>query len=152
MRIVLGVDASMFSEEAAQAIMRQFQPQDTEIQVLHVLQTTSISPPPEMAAGYAPELAGLTGTARELVERIARTLRAGGFKVNTVIKEGDARLAIIDSAVEWKADLIVVGSHGRSALQRLLLGSTADSVARTAHCSVEIVRIQSKNRRDSPVR
>jgi nucleotide-binding universal stress UspA family protein len=145
MRIVVGVDDSKFSEEAIQAIVRQFRPQDTEVQVLHVLQPVTVSPPPEMAAGYAPELEGLVGAARELVERMAQTLRARDFKVNTAIKEGDARLTIIDSAVEWKADLIVVGSHGRSVMQRLLLGSTADSVARTAHCSVEIVRIQNKN-------
>ena len=47
---------------------------------------------------------------------------------------------IIDSAAEWRADLIVVGSHGRSGIPRFLLGSVAEFVARHAKCSVEIVR------------
>ena len=78
--------------------------------------------------------------ARELVERIANELRSTGFKVDTAVEVGDIREKIIDSAAEWGADLIVVGSHGRSGIPRLLLGSVAEFVARHAKCSVEIVR------------
>ncbi|MGA3128412.1 MAG: universal stress protein [Candidatus Korobacteraceae bacterium] len=53
---------------------------------------------------------------------------------------GDIREKIIDDASGWGADLIVVGSHGRSGIQRFLLGSMAEFVARHAKCSVEIVR------------
>lgn len=47
---------------------------------------------------------------------------------------------ILDEAKEWKADLIVVGSHGRRGLDRFLLGSTAEAVTMHAHCSVDGVR------------
>jgi nucleotide-binding universal stress UspA family protein len=60
--------------------------------------------------------------------------------VDTAVEKGDVRLKIIDSAAEWNADLIVIGSHGRSGIPRLLLGSVAEFVARNALCSVEIVR------------
>ena len=53
---------------------------------------------------------------------------------------GDIRDTIIDAAAEWRADLIVVGSHGQRGIQRFLLGSVAEFVARHAKCSVEIVR------------
>ena len=53
---------------------------------------------------------------------------------------GDVRMCIIDAAAEWGADLIVVGSHGQRGIRGFLLGSVAESVARHAKCSVEIVR------------
>jgi nucleotide-binding universal stress UspA family protein len=52
---------------------------------------------------------------------------------------------IIDAAEAWKAELIVIGSHGRKGLQRFLLGSVAESIARHAACSVEIIRDPMKN-------
>ncbi len=93
-----------------------------------------------MAPGYAPELAEQKEPARELVERIAKELRSAGFKVDTAVEVGDIREGIIDYAAEWAADLIVIGSHGRRGIQRFLLGSVAEFVARHAKCSVEIVR------------
>jgi len=93
-----------------------------------------------MAPGYAPELEDQKKPARELVERIAKELRAAGFQASTAIEVGDIRESIIDSAAEWRADLIVVGSHGQRGIQRFLLGSVAEFVARHARCSVEIVR------------
>lgn len=140
MRILLAVDDSKFSEEALRAIAAQIQPQGTEVRLLHVLQPIAISAPPQMSAKYAPELQDQGKQARELVERAAKTLRTAGFKVESAVEKGDIRLRIIDSAAEWKADLIVIGSHGRSGIPRLLLGSVAEFVARNALCSVEIVR------------
>jgi nucleotide-binding universal stress UspA family protein len=93
-----------------------------------------------MAQGYFPELEDLKDPARELVESTAEELRNAGFKVDTAVAVGDARVVIIDSAAEWNADLIVVGSHGQGGIPSFLLGSVAESVARHAKCSVEIVR------------
>lgn len=140
MRILVAVDDSKFSEEAVRAIVTQIRPQGAEVHVVHVLQPIAVSPPPQMSAKYAPELEDQGKKAEELVERASKTLRTAGFKVDTAIEQGDIRLKIIDAAAEWHADLIVVGSHGRSAIPRLLLGSVAEFVARNAYCSVEIVR------------
>jgi nucleotide-binding universal stress UspA family protein len=79
-------------------------------------------------------------TAHDLVERVAARLRAHGFPACTSIREDDARSAIVDAAISWKADLIVMGSHGRRGLDRSALGSVAESVMRRAPCSVEIIR------------
>jgi nucleotide-binding universal stress UspA family protein len=95
---------------------------------------------PQMAAGYAPELEAHRKAARRLVERGAKMLVASGFKVATEVREGDIREMIIESATDWSADLVVVGSHGQKGLPHLLLGSVAEAVARHAPCSVEIVR------------
>jgi len=69
---------------------------------------------------------------------LGRTLT---FKVDSVIDKGDVKETILDSAIQWHADLIVVGSHGSGGVRRFLLGSVAEAVARHAPCSVEIVRI-----------
>ena len=53
---------------------------------------------------------------RKLIARAARTLENAGFSVTTAIKEGDPRTELIDAASEWHADLIMVGSHGRTGL------------------------------------
>jgi nucleotide-binding universal stress UspA family protein len=140
MRILLGVDDSKFAGDALRAIITQFRTENTEVRVLHVLQPITLLAPPEMAPGYIPELESQKGPARELVERIAKQLQEAGFKVNTAVEIGDVRMCIIDAAVEWGADLIVVGSHGQRGIRGFLLGSVAESVARHAKCSVEIVR------------
>ena len=138
MKILMGIDESKFSDDVLRAIVTQFRPEHAEVRVLHVLQPTAPAPP-QMAPGYAPELEDQKKPARALVERIAKELRSAGFKVDTAIEVGDIRETVIDSAADWGADLIVVGSHGKG-IQRFLLGSVAEFVARHAKCSVEIVR------------
>ena len=139
MKVLIGVDDSKFSGAVLRAVGMQFRTEHMEVRILHVLQPSAPAPP-QMAPGYAPELDDQKKPAQELVERIAAELRGAGFKVDTAVEVGDIRERIIDSAVEWGADLIVVGSHGQSGIQRFLLGSVAEFVARHAKCSVEIVR------------
>jgi nucleotide-binding universal stress UspA family protein len=101
-----------------------------------------------MAAGYEPELAELMKEqfkqAQQTVDRAAAALKAAGFNAKTRVVESEARTGILDVASEWHADLIVLGSHGRKGLQRFMLGSVAESVARGAYCSVLIVRSDQK--------
>ena len=78
--------------------------------------------------------------AGQLVSHVAERLATAGFRTNVSTPDGDPRRAIIDSAAQWPADLIVIGSHGRRGLDRFLLGSVAESVVRHAQCSVEVVR------------
>ena len=98
-----------------------------------------------MSPRYAPELEAENKLARELVERAVSELRTAGFKAQGRVEFGDVREGIIGYASEWHADLIVVGSHGERGIQRFLLGSVSEFVARHAKCSVEIVRAPAKN-------
>ena len=145
MKVLMGIDDSKYAAEIARAFVAQFRAQNTDVLVLHVLQPLGLSAPPEMAAGYAPELADLKQLAHELVDRIAGQLRAAGFKAETAVEVGDVRERILDCASEWRADLIVLGSHGMRGIQRFLLGSVAEFVARHAKCSVHIIRTPAGN-------
>jgi nucleotide-binding universal stress UspA family protein len=76
-----------------------------------------------------------------LVEHAAWQLRKAGFRASEAVEAGDPKVRIIDHAKEWRADLIVVGSHGLRGLSRFLMGSVSEAVTRHAGCSVEVVRI-----------
>ncbi|MFZ0674643.1 MAG: universal stress protein [Methanoregula sp.] len=65
---------------------------------------------------------------------------ADGVKLETFILSGRPAHAITKFAVKNKVDLIVVGSQGKSGLERLLLGSVAESIIRTAECMVLVVK------------
>ena len=145
MKILLAIDGSEYSQAATQAVVARMRPEGAEVLVLRVIEPLIFSIPPQMSPGYAPEQDEIIKEglqhAQESVNQASNALRSAGFRVNTRIVEAEARNGILDIAAEWRADLIVLGSHGRKGLQRFLLGSVAEFVARHAKCSVEIVRV-----------
>jgi nucleotide-binding universal stress UspA family protein len=74
----------------------------------------------------------LTAAQAELDRRAAR----GGVAVDTLVRTGEAHDVILQVAAEARADLIVMGTHGRRGIRRLLLGSVAEAVVRSAPCPV----------------
>ena len=78
--------------------------------------------------------------AKQLTSQAASRIGESGLAVETVVRLGDPRTVIVDEAAEWGANLIVMGSHGRTGLSRMLLGSVAQAVVGHAPCSVEVVR------------
>jgi len=76
----------------------------------------------------------------ELARAMAAQLQASGFTAEADRRDGDAASEILAAASAWKADLIVMGTHGRSGLKRLVLGSVARNVLHHAGCSVIVVR------------
>lgn len=144
MRILLTTDGSSFSESALQTVTSAIRPDNAEVLVLEVVEPLVFTAPPQMAPGYAPEQ---TARLKEQFNEAAKTtgetadiLRKAGFKVDSRVVESDVRSGILEIAAEWKPDLIVLGSHGRRGVEKFLLGSVAESVARHAKCSVLIVR------------
>jgi universal stress protein A len=136
----MAVDDSSFAKDVLRAVVTGIRQENTDVLVLHVLQPVDTVPPPEMAQGYAPELEDEKPPARALVEEIAAELRSAGFVAQTGVRIGDVTDTILDRAVEWRADLIAVGSHGQRSIHDFVLGSVAESVARRAGCSVAIIR------------
>ena len=134
MKILLATDGSESSEAAIQAVARRIDSKDADVLVLEVVD--------EHGSEFGETPKRLFSHAEESVTRVAHTLRDAGFNVATRVVESEPRATILDLASEWHADLIVLGSHGRKGLRRLLLGSVAYSVAKNAHCSVLIVRAE----------
>lgn len=150
MKILLAIDDSKFAEAATQAVLSQAHPDHTRVLVLHALDWNDFMPTPFPAVGAEPMfgvrqlesiIASETRTAQDLVKTAAERLRSAGFDASTSVREGDPKMVILECATEWRADLIVVGSHGRKGVTRFVLGSVSEAVARHAHCSVEIARL-----------
>lgn len=81
------------------------------------------------------------------LDRLAKT-RCSAPCGSALVRTGDARDMINQTAKEIGADLIVMGTHGRTGLSRALLGSTAETVVRTAPCPVLTVRMIDESHRD----
>jgi nucleotide-binding universal stress UspA family protein len=143
MKILIAIDGSDFSQAAMQSVIARPWPPDTQVKVMHVVEPPSLLMGREMG-GYDPEFEmvwkALREQAKELVAKAAEKLRAAKFNVSTELVEGDPKSQIIDIANEWNADMIVLGSHGRTGINRFLMGSVSQAVVRHAHCSVEIIR------------
>jgi len=145
MRILVAIDDSRFSQAAIETVIEQARPQDTDVRILHVVESPPLLVAREMG-GYdlalETALESQKQNAEALVLKAAELLRARDLKVVATLEVGDPKSKILDVAEEWRADLIVVGSHGRRGFERFLMGSVSDAVARHAKCSVQIVRIR----------
>jgi len=147
MRILLAIDGSECSALATRAVIAQLRPQDTDVRVIHAVNWEHILPislqferGSEAAHAYQDLRDRTARDAGALVAGAARQLQDAGFSTSTEVQEGEPRRVILDDAAAWRPDLIVVGSRGKNGLDRLLLGSTSEHIARHATCSVEIVR------------
>jgi nucleotide-binding universal stress UspA family protein len=145
MKILLAIDDSKFSQAAVQSVIARAWSPGTEAKVLHVVEPPSLLLGREMT-GFDPEFEtvwkALREQAKALITKATDALRQSGLNVTPALEEGDPKSKIIDVASDWKADLIVLGSHGRKGLNRFLMGSVSEAVVRHAPCSVEIVRTQ----------
>ncbi len=80
------------------------------------------------------------GAAQQYLEHLHRRLAEQGLTVETLLVEGVPSETIVEHARRHGFDLIAMSTHGRSGLQRLVLGSVADHVVRHAHTPVLLVR------------
>ena len=116
--------------------------------ILHAQRQHGLEAMPEEMKGYerlehvrVTEADLLHEAARTIVETAAREARDRGLAdVDTLVVEGDPSRAILDTAKQKKADLIVMGSRGLGDLKGLLLGSVSHKVAQSAPCSCLTVR------------
>ena len=149
MKVLLPIDESVCSQTAAQALARQIRPDGVEIHVLHVIEWPRLFPEsfafgegPEFAEEFQNFLSSQRQRARSLVDRTVLFFRSAGFQACGFVREAEPKTAILEYASEWEPDLIVLGSHGRKGLERVVLGSVSEAVARHALCSVQIMRPQ----------
>jgi universal stress protein A len=146
MRILLPIDESHYSHAALRAVLTQFQTRGTQVRVLCVVEPVSAY----LTSGMVPQFASASAEiersrekeSEELVEHAANKLRHVGFGASSAVEIGDPIAVILDQAKTWKADLIVLGSHGLKGLSRLLMGSISEAVVRHAECSVQVVRVR----------
>jgi nucleotide-binding universal stress UspA family protein len=146
-KILLAVDNSEYSHAAVSEVVRRPWPRGTTVRVLTVIEPF---PPIAIEPWYGGRESlvrigrEMKRRAQDLLKKTAGSLKKKGIKTQFVVLDGDARSVIVHAAEKWKADLIVMGSHGYTGIKRLLLGSVASFVVSHAPCSVEVVRKKEK--------
>lgn len=143
MRILVSVDGSEFSRTAVEKCCEVIvAPESAAIKIVsvyEVVEPIDISISPE----FSKELEDAArkkaeGFADEAAARIRE--RFPNIDISTEISTGSPERAVLVAAEEWRADLIVIGPHGRGFWGRTLLGSVTDSLVHNAHCSVLVAR------------
>ena len=141
-RILVPLDGSMHAETAMWTALDLAERNVTTISLLRAAVVYAL-----LGADAVKEQVLAIHQAEAYLASAARRLRARGFaRVETHACYGPAATAIVEAAKAQKADMIVMSTHGRSGLGRLVLGSVAESVLRSTTVPILIVRAQ-----DAPV-
>jgi nucleotide-binding universal stress UspA family protein len=141
--ILVAVDGSEQSQDAIDYVLQEY---DVETLVLiHVIDPVEAgyTAGPSAVPGYSEEwYAQSEEKAEELFAETREQIEAAGYpgEVETVTEVGRPARAIVDYAEEHGVDHIVLGSHGRSGVTRVLLGSVAETVVRRSPVPVTVVR------------
>jgi nucleotide-binding universal stress UspA family protein len=147
MKILIAVDDSAYSQAAMDWAKSTTWPARTEFLVLSaarpIVASYAVTEVPAMnfpAELYEDEVKHH----QEISARFEKQLRDAGFQSRALVAQGDPREAIVDAAREHGVDLVVVGSHGRTGLSKLLLGSVASHVVTHAPCTVLVVKLNAR--------
>lgn len=143
-KILCPVDFSKFTEEViayAADIAKQY---GAELHVLHVIPNLTYFTPYE--SFLTPEnLVAVEKNIQNEVERdFGKILKHVGMEIKKVVKTGVAFVEIIDYAKSEGIDLIVMGTHGRSGIEHILIGNVAEKVVRKSPCPVMTIRPKGK--------
>ncbi len=141
MRILIAIDGSEYSRKAIDYLLAHRELLGARPQLACVYVE---SPPPLRMVGVLGADPGMPSVAPVDPQAIAQpgldALAQAGLTAELIVREGDPGLEIAQVACEWKADLIVMGSHGRGLFRRTVLGSVANKVLSSCNVAVLIVR------------
>jgi len=141
-RILVPVDGSPTSERALQEALRLARQQSGRLELVHVLGDVRLMEA-NSYINYAEMKDAMTSAGKKLLAQTQMAAQQSGTAAEVKLLEaGGARIAsaIVEEARQWQADLIVIGTHGRSGFSRVLFGSVAEGVVRTAHIPVLLIR------------
>ena len=138
-KILVPTDFSELSDQSVERAVELAQRFGAKIELVHVLEP---APYPEFGYAHIPlKEGGLRKEAEARFEKMCARIPGLGELLNhTPVRTGNAPYEIVQTARQLNSDLIVIGTHGRTGIKRLALGSTAEKVVRHAHCPVLVLR------------
>lgn len=142
-RILIAIDDSSFSEKATAIGFNIANIMHAQVALINVMDPPSTSYTGDPLLGQQPlilpEISELQEEAsRSILERYGNRWK-GEHELTTFSQMGNPRVEILATAEEWKADLIILGTHGRTGFDHFISGSIAEGVARRSLCPVLIV-------------
>ncbi len=141
-RILVPVDGGATSMRGLGEALKLATENKAKLCLLHVVEEYALIAAPEMGASIAPLLDSMRAGGRKTLAAVARRAHAAGTRPECVLVEdfgGRVADAVVKQAKKWRADLIVMGTHGRRGVQRALLGSDAELVLRYSPVPVLLV-------------
>jgi len=142
-RPLVAIDLSELSRRAVELALRIADAEVAEVDCLHAIDLPYVKMLAQggmSAAEIDAHVVAAERSAGTLLEGWIPRARAAGVRLNPILRRGDPRRIIAAEIGERRSDLVVVGTAGHSKLGRLLLGSVAESVMRSAPCDVLVVR------------
>ncbi|MEO8309559.1 MAG: universal stress protein [Caldimonas sp.] len=143
-RILVPVDGSMTSRRGLDAAIDMARLTGASLRLVHVIDELVFSTGFEPGATYMKDvLPRIRSDGARVLDAARAQVAAAGVASDTVLKECFGTRTsdvVLGAAKEWNADLIVLGTHGRRGIGRMLLGSDAEQVMRGAHVPVLLVR------------
>ncbi len=141
-RVLIAVDGSSFSRSAVDWVASQRWKDETRFKLVMAVPLINETYTVEShSAKLLSEWEAGKIAAMELVEDLATKLEERlGDRTGAEVQEGDPKQIVLDKAAQFHADLIILGSHGRTGLTKFLLGSVSQAVATRAACSVLIIK------------
>jgi nucleotide-binding universal stress UspA family protein len=145
--VLLALDNSEHSKHLVEHALLLPWPQGTRFQCLHVVPEVTVDVLLDPDSGFAPKLAefynDVLSIEKQWVVSVADKINQtfGQDVASAYVALGDPRKLILEHALSWPADLILIGSHGRRGFEKLVMGSVSEAVATHAKCAVEVTRM-----------
>lgn len=146
MRIIVAYDGSPGSEAALDEVLKRPWPAGSEVRLVTVVEPPVAYASTEGMAAYGPVFETIYKEMREKMRAQAlRALEKARARKDLVasyeLREPGVKRALLDAIRDFRADLVVLGSEGTTALGRLFLGSVAHALVSHAPCNVEVIRV-----------
>jgi nucleotide-binding universal stress UspA family protein len=141
-RILVPVDGSSTSNAGLREALKLARGGKATLCLLNIMDEHLVFSSPEIASNIGIVLDSMRAGGKRVLKGALRTSHGKGVKVQSVLAESFAAGVadtVVRQAKRWKADLIVMGTHGRSGLKRLILGSDAEQVVRRTGIPVLLV-------------
>ena len=141
-RILVPVDGSETATRGLEEAIRLAQALGSSLKLVHIVDDSALALNPEAGVAAAPLVADFAEGGRQVLEEASALAAARGAQVETALHENfTGRVAglIVDEAKQWGAELIVMGTHGRSGIRHAVLGSDAEAVVHASHVPVLLV-------------
>lgn len=151
-RILVPLDGSPFAERVLGYLRHVVNPRESELLLAHISQPSRYYTVLVPDAMHTVDFSHWQQQAESYLKRKSEELTSEGYAVTTILSEGDTASAICDVADAQDVDLIAMTTHGRSGIEKWVLGSVADRVVRSARQPVFLVRPQKEQARPRPLR
>ncbi len=140
-KVLVPIDFSDYSKSALKYAVNFAKSFGADMTLIYVVEPIIYPPDFSMGQIAIPTISTeWDDRAREELDKLAKTEIPAEVKVKTIIKTGKPFVEIIETAAEENIDIIIIATHGHSAVEHILFGSTAEKVVRKAPCPVLTLR------------